>query len=128
VGYPNKNYEFDIEKRLRQRRNFSKIARIRRRTTSSPNGVERKLWKALGSSFEFVGDGSFKIANLKPDFVNKTRKIVVELYGNYWHKDEPLEKTIRRVRRFENEGWRVVIIWEDEVHDPIKLRRKLAML
>lgn len=121
-------YSFDVEKRLRQKNNFSKIARARKRRTSGPNLLERKLWKALGSSFEYTGHGSYKIDGLKPDFVNHARKVIVECYGNYWHKDESLYKTIRRIKKFEKNGWRVIIIWEHEINDSIKLRRKLALI
>jgi G:T-mismatch repair DNA endonuclease (very short patch repair protein) len=124
----NYDYSFDVEKRLKQKNNFSKATRVRKQRTIGPNTLERKLWKILGPTFEYVGDGSFKIGNLKPDFVDKTRKIVVEAYGNYWHRNEPLSKTVRRVTRFEREGWRVVIIWEHEIHDQRKLQGKLALL
>ena len=123
-----KDYEFDIEKRLKQKNNFSKAVRARKRRGSGPNTLERKLWKALGSSFEYAGDGSFKIDGLKPDFISRTKKVIVEAYGSYWHRDESIHKTVRRVSRFESEGWRVIIIWEDEIHDPIKLQRKLALI
>lgn len=123
-----KDYEFDVEKRLKQRNNFSKATRARKPRVAGPNALERKIWKVLGPSFEFTGDGSYKIDGLKPDFISKTRKIVIEVYGDYWHKDEPLQKTIRRVSRFERNGWRVIIIYEHEIHDPIKLRRKLALI
>jgi len=122
-----KDFNYDGAERIKKKRAFSQTNRrpIRR---SGPNSLERKLWKILGPSFSYTGNGSFKIDNLKPDFISKTRKVVVEVYGDYWHKDEPLHKTVRRISRFERNGWRVVIIWEHEIHDPIKLSRKLALI
>lgn len=78
--------------------------------------------------FAYAGDGSFTIDGLRPDFVCKSRKIVVELYGDYWHRNDSIEKTARRIHRFAKEGWRTIIIWENEVKDRNKLRKKLALL
>lgn len=120
-------YNYDAGENLRKRHAFANVKRklVRR---SEPNSLERKLWKILGPTFEYAGNGSFKIDNLKPDFVSKTRKLAIEVYGDYWHKDEPIQKTMRRINRFERHGWRVIIIWEHEINDPIKLSRKLALI
>jgi len=122
-----KEFNYDAAERIKKRNAFSQANRrpIRR---PGPNKVEWKLWKILGPSFAYTGDGSYKIDNLRPDFISKTRKLVIEVYGNYWHKNETIEKTMHRINRFNRQGWRVIIIWEDEVHDPIKLSRKLALV
>jgi very-short-patch-repair endonuclease len=121
-------YNYDAGENLRKKHAFTNVRRKLTVRRSEPNKVERKLWKALGSSFEYTGHGSFKIDNLKPDFISQTRKLVIEVYGDYFHKDEPIQKTMQRISRFERHGWRVIIIWEHEVNDPIKLRRKLALI
>ena len=121
------NYAFEAYKRLKRKNNFAKVNRRPIRRTG-PNALERKLQKALGPSFTYTGDGSFKIDNLKPDFVDKTRKIVVEAYGDYWHKKETLTKTVGKIYRYRRQGYRTIIIWEHEIHDPIKLSRKLALI
>jgi len=123
-----KEYNYDGAERIKKRHAFSQVNRRPMRWSNAPNKVERKLWKVLGPSFEYTGHGSFKIDNLKPDFISKTRKLVIEVYGDYFHKDEPIQKTMQRISRFERQGWRVIIIWEHEVNDPIKLRRKLALI
>lgn len=123
-----KEYNYDGAERIKKRHAFSQVNRKPIRWSNRPNKVEWKLWKVLGSSFEYTGHGSFKIDNLKPDFISKTRKIVIECYGDYFHKDEPIHKTMQRISRFERQGWRVIIIWEHEINDPIKLRRKLALI
>lgn len=118
---------YDGAERIKKRHAFSQVNRRPIKRTG-PNNLERKLWKILGPSFSYTGDGSFKIDNLRPDFVSKTRRVVIEVYGMYWHKDETISKTMRRVCRFNRCGWRCIIIWEDEIHDPIKLSRKLALI
>ena len=121
------NYEFDAVKRIKQKNNFAKVNRVPRRR-AEPNALERRLQKALGSSFTYTGNGSFTIDNLRPDFVDKTRKIVIEAYGDYWHRNEPITKTMQKVARYQRHGYRAIIIWESEINDPIKLRRKLALI
>lgn len=108
-----KNYEFsyDISKKLAQRKNVSKLKRL-----IVPNKLEVKLGKMLGSKFQYAGDGSFKIDNLKPDFVDKTRKIVVEAYGDYFHKNDTIQKTMIRIQRFEKQGYKTIIIWESDIN------------
>lgn len=122
-----KEFNYDGAERIKKRNTFSQANRrpIRR---SGPNSLERKLWKILGPTFSYTGDGSFKIDNLRPDFVSKSRRVIVEVYGDYWHRNETLHKTMRRISTFERRGWRCIIIWEHEVHDPIKLSRKLALI
>jgi len=122
-----RSYNYDGAERIKKRNAFSKTNKRPIRQTG-PNALEWKLWKVLGPTFTYTGDGAFKIDNLRPDFISKTRRVVVEVYGNYWHKDEPLHKTMRRISRFERNGWRCIIIWEHEIHDPIKLSRKLALI
>lgn len=109
------SYSYDISKRLTQRKNFSKPKK-----NTIPNKLEVKLGKILGSKFQYAGDGSFKIDNLKPDFVDKTRKIVVEAYGDFWHKNESIQKTMLRVQRFEKQGYKTIIIWESEINKLLK--------
>ncbi len=121
------SYEYDAIKNLRKRHSFDNVRRKPIKRTG-PNTLERKLQRILGPSFTYAGDGSFKIDNLKPDFVNKSRKVVVEVYGNYWHRNESTQETMQRINRLQRQGWRTIIIWESEIADPIKLRRKLSLI
>jgi G:T-mismatch repair DNA endonuclease (very short patch repair protein) len=121
------DYEYDPAKRFKQKNNFAKANRVPRKR-SEPNALEWKLQKALGPSFTYTGNGSFLIDSLKPDFVDKTRKIVIEAYGNYWHRNESITKTMQKVNRYQRQGYRAIIIWESEINDPIKLRRKLSLI
>lgn len=122
-----REYNYDAGERVKKRHAFDKTNRRPRRRTG-PNSLEWKLWKILGPTFTYTGDGSFKIDNLRPDFISKNRKLVIEVYGNYWHRNETLEKTMRRMHRFNRCGWRCIIIWEHEINDPVKLQRKLALI
>lgn len=122
-----KEFNYDAGERFRKRHAFDKVNR-RIPRGPGPNSLERKLSKILGPSFTYTGNGTYRIDNLKPDFVSESRRLVIELYGNYWHRNETIQKTMQRVSRYNRKGWRVIIIWEDEVHDPVKLNRKLALI
>lgn len=80
-----------------------------------PNSEEKKLirffekWKF---SFEYVGDGSFKIDGKCPDFIDKKRKLIIEFFGELWHEesDEP-----KRIKFFEEHEWKCLVIWGREL-------------
>ena len=86
-----------------------------------PNRKERFLFgliKPLG--FKYVGDGSLIIEKCSPDFVNYQKHLIIELYGDYWHRnDNPKEK----VRFFKKYGYDTIVIWEHELNDPLLLGR-----
>ena len=68
--------------------------------------------------FKFVGDGALWLGNANPDFVHNTKKIVVEVFGYYWHG--PLvNRNVRytgtvegRTKQLAAEGYKTIILWE----------------
>lgn len=86
---------------------------------SRPNKVEMVLSELLDKHFpdewRYVGDGSFTIGRLNPDFINVNgKKQVIELFGTYWHKPE--EEQVR-IDIFADFGFSTIIIWESELAD-----------
>lgn len=81
-----------------------------------PNQAEAKLLGLLQcfSGWEYVGDGCLIIGGLSPDFVNTSKNLVIELYGNYWHEGEDEDS---RKRAFALFGYRTLIVWENELED-----------
>ncbi|MCR4286048.1 MAG: endonuclease domain-containing protein [Candidatus Kaiserbacteria bacterium] len=79
------------------------------------NKKEERLLKLLPDDFEFVGNFKKVIAFMSPDFISEDRKKIVELYGDYWHKDESIEKTQHRIDIFKSFGYDTLIIWEKEL-------------
>ncbi len=65
----------------------------------------------LPKQYEFVGDYSYFIGNKNPDFVNKKEKKVIEVFGDYWHRDDNPDK---RAEYFSKYGYECLIIWENE--------------
>ena len=71
--------------------------------------------------FKFVGDGTLWLGNANPDFVHNTKKIVVEVFGDYWHS--PLlrpalrdnETVEGRTEQLKKEGYKSIFIWESDL-------------
>ena len=68
--------------------------------------------------FKFVGDGSLWLGNAIPDFVHTSKKIALEVFGDYWHS--PLiNRNIRytgtvegRTEQLAAEGYKTIILWD----------------
>lgn len=73
------------------------------------------------------------VENVRPDWINKEQKIIIEIFGDYWHCNpqkyeatyfhEKLNRTASeqwkidadRIRYFKHLGYAVVVIWESEI-------------
>ncbi len=92
------------------------------------NRAEQKLFdliKEIGINFEYVGDGSKPIAGKFPDFINEEKRLIVELYGDYWHRNETEEQTKKRIDLFKSKGYDTLIVWEKELKDLNSLHFKI---
>mgnify|MGYP000654044634 CR=1 FL=1 len=54
------------------------------------------------------------VDGLIPDFISETKKKIIEVYGNYWHRGEDTSIRINRYRRF---GYQTLIVWEEDLKD-----------
>jgi len=83
-----------------------------------PNGLERKVIDIIEKyelPYDYVGDGKVFIAGRVPDFIhNNGKKKIIEVFGNYWHKPEDVE---RRTRHFSKYGYECLVIWEKELYE-----------
>lgn len=80
-----------------------------------PNGLETNfisVIKKYNLPFKYVGDGSLWICGKNPDFIDEDKKTIIELFGDYWHKDED---EITRAEHFKSYGFNTIIIWESEI-------------
>ena len=58
------------------------------------------------------------INKMVPDFINiNGRKIVIEVFGDYWHKDEDENQRIRQYKEF---GYQCVVLWEADLNRDIE--------
>lgn len=85
----------------------------------------------------------------RPDIVLPRHETVVLVNGCFWHRhkgcrfaytpksreafweakfQQNMERDRRNQRALRRDGWRVIIVWECELREPRKLRRRLARL
>jgi very-short-patch-repair endonuclease len=91
---------------------------------TTPNRLEALFDSLTNDKIVFVGDGSFwrKWPNGRrknPDFLvyNKDgsyEKMVIELWGTFWHKDDDPMLDITMWSRL---GYQCLILWEHAIHD-----------
>ena len=92
-----------------------------RPTKTVPERIFEAICKKHQLPFKFVGDGSLWLGNANPDFVHNTKKIAVEVFGDYWHS--PLiNRNVREVQTVEGrtaqltaEGYTTIILWESDL-------------
>lgn len=98
-----------------------------------PNNAEKRLIEICDTfniPFKFVGNGSLIIDGLNPDFVSQENpSLLMELFGRYWHqlkKGVPYHKTeAGKIARYENLGYKCLIVWEEELLNPEQVARKV---
>ena len=82
------------------------------------NKVEQEAYKTLlPYGFEYVGDRKFWLTfkdgtHKCPDFINRKAKVAVEIYGDYWHKNDDPNEIINKYKEI---GWTCYVYWEHEV-------------
>ncbi len=72
------------------------------------------LINQVTSGFQFTGDGKKIVCGKCPDFINDEKHLIIELFGDYWHKPE--EASVR-VELFRVVGYQTLVIWEHELKD-----------
>jgi len=61
-----------------------------------------------------------------PDLVDIKGKLIIEMYGDYWHKDETIDQQNYRKNIFKTiGGYETLIIWETELTNEIALKNKI---
>jgi len=97
------------------------IRKILKSLLKKPSSFEQKFidyFKDRNLNFEYVGDGKFFINGLNPDFVNKKKKIVIEVFYS-WFKIRnygSVENYINLwTKRYKEKGWNPIFISEEIV-------------
>jgi hypothetical protein len=93
----------------------------------SPNNKELECFGIIDSAvpkdFKFVGNGQVTFGGKCPDFMNVNgKKLLIEFNSEYWHKGE---NTRTRYRHFAKYGHRTLFIWQRELKNPEKLKKKI---
>lgn len=100
--------------------------RMRRRT---PTSYEKKFMGIITKHclpYRFVGNGTFTIENLNPDFINTNgQKIAIEVYATYHkkkHTDSIEDWKSKRSAIFANYGWKVLYFDDDQIDENCVLK------
>jgi len=107
-----------------------------------PTKPERRMRNGLNKMFpgeyKYVGNGEIWIAGKNPDFINVNgQKKIIELFGNFWHGEKcrfkiygdessNKEHAQQRINHFAKYGYRTLIVWESELKNIFKLKKKLV--
>ena len=69
-------------------------------------------WKYTGNKTFWLNfkDGSYK----NPDFINKYTKKAIEVFGNYWHKNDNPEELIKKYKEI---NWDCLVLWENQIKE-----------
>jgi len=98
-----------------------------------PNRPEKKVLIILNENcvgFQYTGDKKYWFHSDKhsynPDFINKNKKLIIEVYGDYWHNlPSSVERDKGRLECYSNHGYDTLIIWEHELKDKLKVEQKI---
>lgn len=116
------SYFVRVNKATRESPEFQ-VARVKglQMTPNKPESALLELLRPLG--FEY--NSTRIIGGLVPDFIHKKDSKIVEMFGDYWHRnDNPKQKQAI----YHRQGYRCVIIWEHELADPKAVLRKVKTL
>jgi DNA mismatch endonuclease (patch repair protein) len=113
-----------------------------RSKNTKPELAVRRLVHAMGYRYRLHG----KLPG-RPDMVFASRRKVIFVHGCFWHRHPRCKKATtpdanaefwrakfrankrrdRQIeRRLDSIGWEVITVWECELREPIKLRRRLV--
>lgn len=104
------------EKWVKEKSSDKHVRNVLKAVNARPNKSELRLLsilKRINPNWRYVGDGSLIIDGKCPDFWDGDGRLV-ELYGDYWHKnDDPQE----RIDFFKEHGYDCTVVWESELKD-----------
>jgi len=81
---------------------------------------ELKLWKLIKpfEGWEYSAQTKYciKLGNRikNPDFVNRSKRKTIEVYGDYWHRNDNPQELINI---YNSNGWECLVLWEHEIMD-----------
>ena len=86
------------------------------RRYNSPNKLEKDFISLLNnlklSKYKFTGNGTFIIDRFNPDFVCEKDRKIIELYGDYWHKND--KRHNNRINTYITNNYDVLVIYESQ--------------
>jgi G:T-mismatch repair DNA endonuclease (very short patch repair protein) len=94
---------------------------------TNPEKILLGIIKENNSPFIYVGDGKFWIDRFNPDFINKEDKLIIEVFGDYWHNlPKIIERDKERLKAYSFKGYKTLIIWEHELQNVHQVLNKIG--
>ena len=94
-----------------------------------PNKLEKRLIDLIQREnlpFKYVGNWEFIVGGKCPDFMSTNgKKLLIELFGNYWHTVKARETVEERVARFREHGFETQVLWESEMGEEKRVLEKI---
>jgi len=82
-----------------------------------PTNPEKVFDELTPDIVRYVGNGAWWRNHHNPDFKIKGQNKVIEIYGDYWHRnDNPKD----RIREYKEMGLECLVFWEHEVYEDTK--------
>lgn len=83
---------------------------------TSPEIVLIEIIKENKLLFDYTGNAKVWICKFNPDFFNKKEKLIIEIFGDYWHNKKDIkERDKKRLETYSKYGYKTLIIWEHEL-------------
>ena len=73
--------------------------------------------------FNYTGDGKVILGGFCPDFLSKNPKYIIEVNGEYWHRDKKRE--LRKKKAYNLLGYELLVIWSKELQTPQKVTERI---
>lgn len=112
----------------------SYVKKVQKGWNGRPTSLEKKaktiLKQLFGDYFEYVGNGERWIGRKNPDFLDKNREIIIEVFARYWKElnGSIEEYKKRRKKHFSQYGYTVLFFNEDEVSFEIMFKKIRPLL
>ena len=98
-----------------RKKNFNKSAAFwGRLARQEPNNGEMVLFGILcylELPYQYTGNGQYILMGHAPDFVHRTKRQIIEFYGERWHVPEEEQS---RIDLFARADYRVLVVWQKE--------------
>jgi len=109
------------------------LRKLQKGLKMKPNRAEKIIISILDNidkEFNFCGNFSEWIGGKNPDFINKKKNKVIELFGEYWHSFDRIgltkvEHEKERRDHFKKYGYETLIIWEAELRNEEQIKNKI---
>lgn len=90
------------------------VSKIMKSSGKHPNETEKKLIVILeenGFKYAYTGDGRIFLGSRNPDFIHKTKRLIIEYDGQFWHNTPRGKKRdSKRYRTYKKLGYKLLVL------------------